>query len=95
LGFAHLASRQVSEEMRHELSAWIPSLLRANVGQWLRQGNFVTGVGIPDHGLLGADASSKVIHEAVHELVIPGFIHAGVPVAKGCIAQWNGRVESL
>ena len=78
LGWAHLASRAVSDETRAGLSACLPDLLEANAPGWEQDDPSLPPEGCPAHGHLSADASRDVVRDALRDLVVPGFAHVGV-----------------
>jgi len=80
LGWAHLASPAVDEDLREALAECVPRLLAANVAIWLRPDDFVPAEGVPGHGVCAYADTVAVIERALQELVLPGFRHVGVRV---------------
>jgi hypothetical protein len=80
LGYAHLASSQLDVERRALLGEHLPYLLAANVPLWLAPDPFIPEAGIADHGQPARSVLNGAIVRAVRELVLPGFVHVGVPV---------------
>jgi hypothetical protein len=80
LGWAHLASPAVDEDLREALAECVPRLLAANVAIWLRRDDFVSAEGVPGHGVCAHADTVAVIERALQELVLPGFRHVGVRV---------------
>lgn len=78
LGWAHLASNAVSRATRGALGECLPALLEANAPAWERDDPALPAHGIPAHGHVGTRASRRVAHDALRDLVLPGFAHVGV-----------------
>lgn len=78
LGWAHLASRRVSARTRAALATRLPKLLAANAPGWEADDAALPAAGLPSHGHLAATDSRAVVHEALRDLVLPGFAHVGV-----------------
>jgi len=85
VGWAHLASDGVTRDMRRELARWLPPLLHANIGQWLRA-TAVRDVSVPEHGIPDASDQRAQVLGAVNNVVLPGFHHVGVDIS--CAIAW-------
>jgi len=83
LGWAHLASRAVSPEIRDALAARLPALLAANLPGWERADALLPDEGIPEHGHPSTTTSRRVVHDAVRDVVLPGFAFVGVDSRAG------------
>ncbi len=83
LGWAHLASRHVSEATRRGLGLWLVRLLRANVPQWFRPDASLPPEGVPAHGAPSLTNTCALALEAVREVVLPGLATVGVDPAAG------------
>jgi hypothetical protein len=86
LGWAHLASDQVTPGMRAEVGRWLVSLLKSNVGQWLGPEILGQSCGVPDHGLPSEEDHRQAVLGAVANVILPGFEHCGVDV--GPARRW-------
>jgi hypothetical protein len=81
LGWAHLASPFVTTKMKSAIAARLPRLLRANVPQWFEDAVELPAQGFPDHGVLPAEETKRVVLAAVEGVVLPGFAEVGIDVA--------------
>lgn len=82
-GWAHLASRAVTPDMRSLLEQLLPKLLEVNLAQWLSPTNFLSGSALPAHGHPSAASSRRQIERAMVELVVPGFSYLGLASGTG------------
>jgi hypothetical protein len=82
MGWAHIGSSHVTKAMRAEVSAWLPRLLAAVVGPWLRDAP-TYGEGVPAHGMPSEETTRKVVVRALHEIVLPGLESLGVDARAG------------
>ncbi len=78
VGWAHLASDAVTPPMRQQLSGRLAELVQVNAAQWVQADKYVEE-GVPGHGQPSLEASRDVVRRAVEEVVVPGFVHLGVP----------------
>jgi hypothetical protein len=83
LGWAHLASQEVSAATRSALGPWLGRILRANVPQWFRPDPSLPIEGVPDHGALSIEETRALVLEAVNDVVLPGFEEIGVDASSG------------
>jgi hypothetical protein len=93
LGWAHVASSFVSSKMRRELGTWLPLLLEAAAGGWLRDTKETLVEGHPAHGVPSLATTRDVVRETVLGVVLPGFDELGVPTAAGrewCAERFRG-----
>jgi hypothetical protein len=82
LGWAHLASPAVDEDLREALADCVPRLLAANLAVWLRADDFTPPEGVPGHGVCAHADTVTIIERALQEVVLPGFHHVGVRVER-------------
>lgn len=83
LGWAHLASRHVSDATREGLGRWLGRVLRANVPQWFRADAALPPEGVPEHGAPSLQTTRALVLEALHDVVLPGLAEVGVDPAAG------------
>jgi len=83
-GWAHLASPALDGELRAELGACVPRLLAANLPLWLEADPLLPIDGVSGHGAPDHATSERTMRAAVHDLLLPGFEHVGVPVSAAC-----------
>jgi hypothetical protein len=88
LGWAHLASPQVTAEVRAEIAAWLPRLLEAAALPWLRDAKRF-GAGVPEHGVPSGATTREVVASTVRTVVLPGFEALGVETRPG--SEWTAR----
>lgn len=80
LGWAHLAGLRDSE--RDELGPWLPGLVQANLEMWRDTARpYPTDPLLHAHGAPPADAVEQALLGAIHQLIIPGLEHFGLPTA--------------
>lgn len=91
LGWAYLAS--VSDDVKADLGPWLVPMLEANISRWEEPDPVLPGEGVAGHGLLSQHASLRAVHEALTDVVLPGFAHLGVDVsgARAWLAARAGR----
>lgn len=73
LGWAHLASPRVSPSTRSCVAAALPGLLRSCIASWLDPEVALLAVNAPEHGVPSPEATRRVVHSAVQDIVQPGF----------------------
>lgn len=83
LGWAHLASRHVSDATRVALGKWLGRVLRANLPQWFRADAALPPEGVPEHGAPSSETTRALVLESVHDVVLPGLAEVGVDPAAG------------
>ena len=76
VGFAHLASRAVSDAERAAIAALLPRLLGANLRHWRRR--IVELPVVPAHGYPAHAALLQSVEVAAREVLVPGFAHVGI-----------------
>lgn len=82
IGWAHLASSAVSDDLRDAMGERLVAMLDANVAIWTRPDAFLPPEGVTDHGLLSRTAAHEAVRSALADLVLPGFERVGVGVAR-------------
>src|SRR5262249_50707577 len=82
LGWAHVGSAHVTKAMRADVSAWLPRLLQAVVGPWLRDAP-AYGEGVPAHGVPSMETTKATVVCALREIVLPGLESLGVDARAG------------
>lgn len=80
LGWAHLASPLVSADDKVQLAARVPDLIRVNLAAWEEPSNFLPNAALCAHGQPSLEASRAVLHDAVKHVLLPGFVHVGIPI---------------
>lgn len=83
LGWAHLASSQVSAATRAALGAWLGRVLRANVPQWFRSDPSLPERGAPEQGVPSAATTRVLVLDALRDVVLPGFEEVGIDPSAG------------
>jgi hypothetical protein len=79
LGWAHIASDRVTTKMRAELAGWLPRLLQAAAGPWLKDARGY-GAGVPAHGSPSSETTLHAVRTTIREVVLPGFAALGVAI---------------
>ncbi len=79
VGWAHLASPAVTDRERAAVGRAVPGLIAELEKVWLANNTDEVPRG---HGTLTANETEKVVAEALADLILPGFEHCGVAVAK-------------
>ena len=76
VGFAHLASRAVSDEERAGVARFLPRLLHANLRHWRER--IVELPVVPAHGYPAHEGLLASVETAAREVLLPGFAHVGI-----------------
>jgi len=76
IGWAHLASPELTEEGRRHVAAALPTLIRLGREAWLRPPES-SDLDCPEHGCLAFSRHAAIVEAALRELVLPGFAHLG------------------
>ncbi|MEY2932513.1 MAG: hypothetical protein RL033_3262 [Pseudomonadota bacterium] len=79
IGWAHLASPELTEEARQHVRAALPTLIRLGREAWLTPPES-GDLDCPEHGCLGFFRHAPIVEAALKELVLPGFEHLGFRV---------------
>ena len=82
MGWAHLSSSHVPDDIRRQIGDWLPRLFQARLGE-LFDPHPLPGEHLTDHGILRRRARQQVIGTGVLEVVLPGFKQIGVNPEKG------------
>jgi hypothetical protein len=81
LGWAYLASKSVTDEVRDELRRRFGSFRDAAIQVWTTQNRSPLAQGVPSHGLLPNEAVEATVVEAIARLVVPGLSAVGIRVS--------------
>lgn len=82
MGWAHLSSVHVPNEIRQQIGDWLPRMFQARLGE-LFDTSPLPGEHLTSHGILTRRARQEVIGTGVMEVVLPGFQQIGVNPEKG------------
>lgn len=85
LGWAHLASSRVTPQIRAQVAAWLPRLLRTAALPWVKKAEGY-GEGLPAHGHPSSHTTRAVVVQTLAEVVLPGLDRLGV--ATGPARAW-------
>ncbi|MBX3186480.1 MAG: diiron oxygenase [Labilithrix sp.] len=83
LGWAHLASRNVTMQVRDKLGKWLRRILTANVPLWFTPDASLPEEGVPHHGVPSRSETRRVVLDAVRDVVLPGVAEVGVDPRSG------------
>jgi hypothetical protein len=86
IGWAHLASRQVTAPTRRALGDALVHLLDAALRVWTMQNECPRAAGFPDHGWLPTEQVRSIARKAIEELVLPGLAEVGIDARSA--ARW-------
>ncbi len=77
IGWAHLGSAAIADEDRALVADALPALLEANLERWRCQ-----VAALPEvergHGIPGEPGATRVLRDALHHVVLPGFDHVRI-----------------
>lgn len=82
MGWAHLSSAHVGDDLRRQIGDWLPRLFQARLGE-LFDPTPLPGEHLTEHGILTRRVRQRVIGTGVMEVVLPGFQRIGVNPEKG------------
>jgi hypothetical protein len=88
LGWAFLAA--VDDATRTEVAAWLPHLLDANLRAWRRRPRRAITPALVEQGCPAWETVDAAVVAAIHDLLLPGFAHAGVDT--GPAVAWLERL---
>jgi hypothetical protein len=77
-GWAHLASPQVTGEMKRALPRWLHRLHAAKLRELVEDDSPLPGEPFADHGMLSRERSRQVVHATLVDVIFPGFRRAGI-----------------
>ena len=77
IGWAHLASAEVTSEERREVGRALPVLLRIAREAWSR-GSPTTSDAATGHGWVSDARVAAIFEDVLREVLLPGFAHVGV-----------------
>jgi len=79
-GWAHLASRHVTESMKRDLAAYVPELVHASMTSLIEENASIPTEEYSIWGLPSVDAARIHAQKAIRDIVMPGFAHLGIVV---------------
>lgn len=82
VGWAYLASTQLSVTARDALRRSLKSMVDVNVAAWAQEANFLPGAALPAHGFLCRERSIAAIQHTLDAVIYPGFAHHGITPAR-------------
>jgi hypothetical protein len=82
LGWAHLASNALDDDLRDAVADCVPRLLAANLPLWLTPDPLLPAAGVTGHGVAPAAVIEGAMRRAVDELLLPGFEHVGIRTVR-------------
>lgn len=88
LGWAHLASSHVDADRRCHIERALPTLLRLGHEGWLSEPR--TDLDEPAHGVLATSRFAPLTHQALTEVVLPGFEHLALDTRPA--RDWYARL---
>ena len=77
-GWAHLASRHVTDAMKRELATHIPALIDASMTSLIEENASIPTEEYSVWGLPSVDDARAHARKALSEVVLPGFQHVGI-----------------
>jgi len=78
VGWAHLASAAVPDDVRRAVAARAPRIIEANRKRWRSRIGLLPEAGIPGHGYPSRQALLDVVDAALRDVVSPGLTHIGL-----------------
>ncbi len=78
LGWAHLASTAISDDVRTVLKRMAHRVVDVNVEEWRRADAHLPESGVPSHGHLSQREHIEAIEAALRDVVWPGLAHLGL-----------------
>ncbi len=85
-GWAHLASRHVTDSMKRALSEYIPELIDASMTSLIEENASIPTEEFSMWGLPSVDDARAHAQKALREVVMPGFKHLGIAVSATVLA---------
>jgi hypothetical protein len=83
IGWAYLASPEVTADDRRAIASWIVPLLEMQWRSWRGQLATLPDGALPAHGCPSAEAIERAAAQAIGDLVLAGFEHLGLDAAEG------------
>lgn len=81
VGWAHLASGVLDAQDRSQVAAWLPRLTKANGEHWLARMRTLPEKGVAKHGYPDVRTLERAVHDALRDVILPGFAHVGIDVS--------------
>jgi hypothetical protein len=81
IGWAHLASPRLTNEIRAAVAAWLPRLLAANLARWRTAPEVPDSAVFAEHGCPSKATVETAALAAIRDIMLPGFVHVGVDPA--------------
>ena len=96
-GWAHLASRWVSPQMKSALPEWLRHLHAAKLHELVSEDGPLPGEAFPTHGLLSRARSRAVVWDTLDGVIFPGFRRAGIDTSlvEGWACDAFGKPAAL
>ncbi len=82
-GWAHLASRHVTSDMKHKLGTMVPFLIQASLVSLIEENETIPSEQYNAWGLPCVDEARAQAGRAIEQIVLPGFARLGVEVGQG------------
>jgi hypothetical protein len=79
-GWAHLASRHVTPDMKHQIAERVPNLIHASMTSLIEENASIPTEEFAIWGLPSVDVARAHAQKAVDEIVMPGFERLGLVV---------------
>lgn len=93
IGWAVLASPQLSSHDRDSIASFMPALLDVCVGAWLADIQTDYPDDLPSgHGCIHHRGIAQAVKDAVHGVILPGLEHIGIDAIPA--RQWAGRTQT-
>jgi hypothetical protein len=93
IGWAVLASPQLSSHDRASIASFIPALLDVCVGTWLADIETDYPDDLPSgHGCIQHHGIAQAVKDAVHGVILPGLEHIGIDARPA--RQWALRTQT-
>jgi hypothetical protein len=77
IGWAHLASPQLSPEVRRGVQRWLPSLIAANLRSWRNRAHLPDRPTLVDNGCPPFEIGDRAVVAALEDLIKPGMQRLG------------------
>lgn len=78
VGWAHLASAAVPEDVRRAVAERAPRIVEVNRARWHTRIALLPEAGVPGHGYPPRQRLLEVVDAAIREVVQPGLVHIGL-----------------
>lgn len=78
VGWAHLASAAVPDDVRRAVAERALRIIAANRSRWHERLTLLPAAGVPGHGYPPRRALLEVVDAAIRDVVLPGLAHVGL-----------------